>query len=222
MVLSVCCPPRWVMAGWRRRKEGLFMHPAWPWSEGACVQTYTHTLQNRCMSILVLSSSGMHIRMYILAWLQTHKWKCRKTHSILKHANDDAQFACNTRTSTSPRHCVGHRVSSSMASTAASPAPFANIFCLSVQTPLTHSPAGGPVNRAVGRGPCHLWGLGGGHWGVYAGGKCVYREGTCVYSGGRHAGCGFNTAPVASRHFASWASFFNHRIVCNCHSHVMV
>lgn len=53
-------------------------------------------------------------------------------------------------------------VLSSMGSTAASPAPFTNVFCLSAQTSLTHPPAGLPQNKDTGSGPCHLWGPGGG------------------------------------------------------------
>lgn len=43
MVLSVCCPPREVMAQWRCRKEGLFIHPACPWSEGTHTLMHPHT-----------------------------------------------------------------------------------------------------------------------------------------------------------------------------------
>lgn len=86
------------------------------------------------------------------------------THITLKKTPADSLCVYNTHTHThtntyhclSLQHCVGRPVSSSVASTAASPAPFANVFCLSVQTPLTHSPAGGTVNRAAGSGPCHL------------------------------------------------------------------
>lgn len=38
MALSVCCPSLWVMAGWRCRKEGLFLHPVL----GQGARTYTH------------------------------------------------------------------------------------------------------------------------------------------------------------------------------------
>lgn len=109
--------------------------------------------------------------MFMLAHLHTDAplHNLRRAHTYIDthilHQNRtraDTQFVCiqnthkHTYHSLSPQYCVGRPVSSSMASTAASPAPFANVFCLSVQTPLTHSPAGGPVNRAAGSGPCHL------------------------------------------------------------------
>lgn len=122
--------------------------------------------------------------LHMLRYTNTQKWLCRSFNSIFLQVMGAFLFVFVLRHPHITHHLssIEWSVLSSLSSTAASPAPFTNVFCLSAQTSLTHPPAGLPQNKDMGSGPCHLWGLGGG-------GLCVRL--TC------------NTSTIMALHFAN-------------------